>query len=1064
MLTFLFGRSGAGKTEYILKEIEKCVELGEKAYLLVPEQQVYISECMLADLPQQSALCFEVISFSRLCEIVASRLGGISERMTGSGVRELLMWQTLREISPALKKYRGIKTDAALTEMMLSLIDELHASSISCGDCETAAERCSEGGLSDKLSDIAAIYADFERNIYERVGESATAAENKLRTLSIMLRANDLFSDCSFFIDSFTSFTGEEHEVLENIISQAKNTTVAFTYEKGSKAPHFESTGDTVKKLTRFANERGIENRRIELDTYKRGTSLELSVLERDLWSFSVTDKKRTNIPEEKRGSIEMAVCANEYEEIWLAGLNILREHERGMSYSEIALICREPDTRKGIIDAVFEQLHIPYFISERTDLSTTAPARLLLSALRCIAHNFNTVDVMTLLKTGLLGISSEDSDLFEEYVRTWSINGSLFTESAWSMNPDGYTAEMSERGKHILDAANRVRSELIPPIAELKTEFSLNHGNTLSNCRSLYSYLEKISLSENLSSYAENALLSGDTKSAGEILRLYDYTVSVLSDIATVLGDTEMNAEELATAIEIMFKNTDIGSVPSMSEYVTVGSAATLRVENIRTAILVGLCEGEFPKNYSDSGILSENDKRILDSLGLTLTSREDSLTSDELFHAYRAMTLPKERLILSTCRQSVSGRAKNPSSAWNRVKFLFPYIKEKTFDLLKIRSLAEKELEVSEISEKEPLPQAFETDIAENVAEIDPFYVRMLFGDKLHLSKSRISAFAECPYKFWCEYIIGLRESKVSTVSYADSGTIIHYILENVINKLRRCDGSLEPISDDGLIALTDVLLNEYIAKIKCPLPPSIMYSFSRIRDLSLIMAKSVIDELHSSLFRIAASEKQISDRIPNALRPMEIRIDSDPTSPTVSLGGVIDRIDVYDGEDRRYIRIIDYKTGTHKFNVDKISTGEDLQLPAYLFTATLEQNKSFFGQEKEIFPASALFLSAEESGGNVTPVRSGFILSTDELLYAASPELDPDVLAGIKKKKDGTLSGKAAIGEEALLNIDTVLRETISSTAKSMYSGKAPRTPSREACGFCSMRATCPVASKE
>ena len=338
------------------------------------------------------------------------------------------------------------------------------------------------------------------------------------------------------------------------------------------------------------------------------------------------------------------------------------------------------------------------------------------------------------------------------------------------------------------------------------------------------------------------------------------------------------------------------------------------------------------------------------------------------------------------------------------------------------------------------------------------------MLFGDKLHLSKSRISAFAECPYKFWCEYVIGLRESKISAVSYADSGTIIHYILENVINKLRREDGSLENISDSDLISLTNALLTEYISKINCPLPPSMMYGFSRLRDLSLIMAKSVIDELHSSLFRIVASEKQISDRTPDALHPMEIRIDNDPDSPIVSLGGVIDRIDCYEGEDRKYIRIIDYKTGTHKFDIEKIQTGEDLQLPAYLFTATLEENKSFFGQGKEVFPASALFLSAQESGGCISPVRSGFMLNTDEVLRAASPELDPSVLAGIKKKKDGGLSGKAAIGEDALLDIDTVLRNTISDTARNMYSGKAPRTPSKEACGFCSLRATCPVANKD
>ncbi len=1061
MLTLLLGRSGSGKTSYMIKEIEKCVKMGKRTYLLVPEQQVYTSECMLAELPPSSALCFEVISFSRLCEIVFSKLGGLIDRPAPSGARELIMWQTLRELSPALRRYGGIKTDAALTKMMLSLIDELHASSVTPELCEAVSERCESPELADKMSDIAAVYADFERNISSRLGDQAAASENRLSALSERLARTNVFSDCTFFIDSFASFTGEERDVLEHIIRQAESTLISLTYQRGSKAPHFLSISDTVKRLTRFARENGIECSDIVLDKFLRSQSPELALIEKDLWNFSVTEKNRTEIDDGLRGAVELSVASNEFDEIRLAGLNILREHEGGKSYSDIALICRDPESKKGIIDAVFEELGIPYFLSERTDLSTTAPSRLILSAIRCVSHGFDADDVITLLKTGLLGISQEDADLFEDYVRTWDISSHRFTDGTWSMNPDGYTPVVSERGRVILEAANRVRSKLIPPLAELKVAFELNKHSTLQNCRALYSYLNKISLSENLSKYASDALSHGDLKEAGEILRLYDYIISALTSIATVLSDTEMSAEELGSAIDIMLKNTDIGSVPAMSDYVTVGSAATLRVENVKTAIIVGLCEGEFPTSFSDGGILTENDKRLIDGLGLSLSSREDILTSDELFHVYRAMTLPSEKLILSYSKQSVSGRAKNPSSAWNRIKFLMPYLREKHIDISLVRALARKAEEITDKEDKtcdEEIQELIKTE------EIDPFYVRMIFGQKLHLSKSRISAFAECPYKFWCEYILKLREQKKSRVSYADSGTIIHYILENVIKKLKREDGRLEEISDDGLIALIDSLLNEYISGINCPLPPSMMYIFSRIRDLSLIMVKSVIDEFRSSLFRIVAYEKPISDRAPDALRPMEIRIGEDDDSPIVSLGGVIDRIDCYDGEDRKYIRIVDYKTGTHKFDVDKISTGEDLQLPAYLFTAALEQNKSFFGEGKEIFPASALFLSAEESEGSITPVRSGFILSTDEILRAASPEMDPSILAGIKFKKDGSTSSKAALDEESILNIDTVLKNTISCTANEMYSGRAPRTPSKTACSFCSLKATCPVAVKD
>ncbi len=1065
MLTFLLGRSGSGKTDHIIKEIETCVAAHGKTYLLVPEQQVYLSECMLADLPASSALCFEVISFSRLCEIIFSRFGGVTERPAGQGARNLVMWQTLREMGGSLKQYNGIKTDAAFTAMMLNTIDELRANSVTADICDSLSNNTDDALLANKLSDIAAVYTCFEENLKKRFGESEYAAENKLSRAAELLRHSGLLSDCNIYIDSFTSFTGEEHAILEQILRQAKNVCISLTYEKGSKAPHFESVSNTLKRLRKYANEQGIEYKDILLETNTRTDRKELCALEENLWNFSLTDKSKPVIDEDLRGNIEMYSCLNEYEEIYRAALSVLYEHEGGVDYSEMAVIMRDPEAKKGMVEAIFEGLGIPYFLSDRTDLSTTAPARLILSALRCIAHNFNTVDVMTLLKTGLLGINDRDADLFEDYCYTWNINGKQFTDRAWSMNPDGYTTVMSDRGREILECANRVRGAIIPPLERLKSQFSLNKGDTTENCRALYSYLNEISLAEKLSSSAEDALSSGDIKGAGEALRLYDYVISTLTDISTVLGDVQTNAEELCAALEIMLRHTDIGSVPAMNDCVTVGSAATLRVENIRTAILIGLCEGEFPANYSDSGILSENDKRAMDTLGISIASRENTVISDELFFVYRAMTKPSDKLILSTCRSSVSGRALNPSSAWNRVRFLFPYINVSEFDLSFIRSLS---------SVKEPLEcdgvgddNVNGSEIPKNSGDtvnIDPLYVRMIFGDRLRLSKSQISSFAECPYKYWCEYILKLREQKVSAVSYADSGTVIHYVLENLLKKLRTEDGRLEKVEDRELISMVDGLISEYISGINCPLPPSVMYNFSRIRDLTLIMVKSIVDEFDSSLFRIVAFEKPISDRKPDALKPMEIKLDETDTSPVVSLGGVIDRIDCFEGENRKYIRIIDYKTGTHKYDVSKISTGADLQLPAYLFTATIEENHDFFGQgEKDVFPASALFLSAEESEGRISPVRSGFTLNDSELLHAASPELDPKML-GMSMKKDGTPSAKSDFSEENILNINTLMQKTISDTARNMYSGKAPRTPSKEACGFCSMRATCPVANKD
>lgn len=1068
MMNFILGRSGSGKTAYIIEEIRKSVASGKRCLLLVPEQQTFISESMLADLPPSSALCFEVVTFSRLCTKVFAEYGGLIDSSASGGERDLIMWQSIREISSQLLEYNKVKTDTAFCSMMLSAIDELHAGRITPEECERAAEECSDPELAKKLFDVALIYANFNRVLSTRIGEGAAAAENKLARLGALLREHSFFKGCRVFVDSFTSFTGEEHAILYEIAAQADSFSITFCRDAERKnMPHTEGVDDTLRRFRKFAKEKGLDTKITTLSGDNKKDEA-LVALERGLWDFSLTKDSVKPFESNELSSIEAYVCKNEYDEINLAALKILQAVREGVKFSEIAVILRDAEIRKGFIDAVFSRLGIPYFISEKTDLSATAAARLVFSALHCVVYRFRSSDVMTLLKTGLCGVSEDDADLFEDYCYTWSISGTKFLDEAWSMNPDGYTADKPRgRSLEILQAANRVRATIIPPLVRLRDKFSAAKGDTQANCRAVYEYLCEIGLSESLCTLAELDIASGDLRSAGETLRIYDSIITAISRVCTVLLGTPTTPEELSHAIEIMLRGSSMGSVPSVGEYVTVGSAPTLRVENIKVAIVLGLCEGEFPRSYSDSGIFTECDKENMEKLSLPLVSRETRVTSDELFYVYRAMTKPWEKLIISTCTSKVGGGSATPSTAWNRVFFLFPKLKKYFFDLDLIKKIAEATGgDVDSVSEEDLQKITAESgaESESNEITISPLQVKALFGDKIYLSQTKISTFASCPYLYWCKYVLALRERKTSVISYDNSGTIVHYVMEKLIGDLKQKDGSLAHPDDEALVKLVSGYVEQYIGSIGCELPSSMMYTFSRLRDLALIMAKSVIDEFADSSFKILAQELSISEEREGALKPLEISVHEGPDSPKIILGGIIDRVDFFDGEDKRYIRIVDYKTGSHPFSIEALDDGTDVQLPAYLFTAALDKNKEIIGGEKEIFPASALFLSANESAGKVTPERSGFMLDSIELLRAASRDLDKKILAGIDVDKGtGVVKNGNAVSEDGIHEIDRSLRESIACTGRSIFEGKAPRTPSPDACKYCFLRSGCPVAAK-
>lgn len=1062
MLEFLFGRAGGGKTSRIIKEIEKNVSEKKKTYLIVPEQQVYISERMLASLPPSSSLYFEVVSFSRLAQIVFGEFGGLTGTNISNGIKKLIMWQTLRDVSPFLHVYKNIKADKNFCSLMLNLTDEFRFNLVTPLLLENAAQYLNNQALADKILDISLIYERYNSLITEKYGEEICLSDDVLSRLENVLSKHNFFKEKSIFIDSFTSFTGTELAVIKQLIRGACRVLVSVPLPcRGFRSVYTESMNQTVKKLTSFARDEYIEVFDINLPNNLRAENDELKELEICLWDFTKIKDNLPNIPLEKRGNIILAECKNEYEEAEFIALRIIEARMSGYNYSDIAVIPRDAEIRKGILGAVFEKYNIPYFYSERTDLSQSPVCRLINCVLRCVLYRYRLTDVLTLVKTGLCVSDFSDCDKFEEYCLTWNINGKLFTQDIWNMNPDGYTVNTSVRGKEVLAGANRIRSEIIPPIEELKEKLHASRGDVVFMSRALFEYLERINLSDRLSSLAELELSMGNIREASEIIRTYDFIILTLSDICTALEGEKVTVDEFIISLDILFSGTDMGSVPAVNDYVTVGSASTLRVENVKIVFVPGLCEGEFPRAFSDSALLCDDEKEQLSELGINLSSREDTVASDELYYVYRAFTLPSSKLFLSMSSCGIDGRRKSPSSAWNRVKFLFPYIQAENFDLNEI-----KKSEICDSDDKlqENFKSEENTERVEDEVGIDPFRVRMLFGDSLTLSKSKINTFTQCPYRFWCEEVLSIREHKNGEMAYSDSGTFIHYILEKFIRNVRLPDNSLKLLDDNESRILADKLTELYIKEVGCVLTPSVMYGFSRLRNLALVLINNILSEFHNSNFKVGAVETKISDNSTGILSPLEIHVNDNENFPVVNLCGIVDRIDYYSNNEGVFVRIVDYKSGSKKFDIKNILNGTDIQLPAYLFTVVSNQNSSMFKEftSGSIYPAGAIYLSCEESDGKIKPSRSGFMLKNDEILHAASNGFDKNILCGITQKEN-EFKGDALVNGGEMSELENNLKKTVADVARKIYSGRAPRRPSIDGCRYCKIRQTCPMAIK-
>ena len=681
MLKLICGPSGAGKTEHLTKCIEADIAAGVRSFFLIPEQQAYISERDLAArLPKNAGLLFEVVSFSGLAEDVFCKYGGVTAESVSGAVSSLLMWHTLATLSPLLEQYgKSAEGDLTLTNLMLSAIAEMRAGGIDAKTLEDAALQMDEGSpLRKKLLDLSLIDAAYHAKNEECFGSDPS---DKLLRLCALLQKHRYFENCNVYIDSFTSFTVPEYAVLLQILKQAKGVTVALcTDSPNSALPHFLSVSDTARQLSRMADHADVVVESITLPAKKYQKSRALSVLERDLWRFSATQT-----PLLGDESVRLNIASNIYEEAEAAALQICELVSGGMRYGDIAVVVRDLDAYRGILDAALERHGVPFFFSERTDLSSKPIFRLILSALRAVSRNYRQSDIITLLKTGLCGTELRDAAMFEEYVETWHIGGRRFLDDVWSMNPDGLTTERSPRADEILEAANRVRRQLMVPLTALSAALRASR-RLVDRCRALYDYLSAIELPLMLASRAKEELALGQAREASESLRLYSTLLDTLTTLCKLLPDTELSIEDFIAALTLVFSNADLGSVPNTQDSVVIGSADTLRVENVRASILLGLCEGEFPRAVSDEGILTEADKEALEEYGVILQSRERMRSSEELFYVYRAISKPSEFLSLFTHAKQTDGSARTPSLAWSRVAFLLDK-KAEAIDFAEIR-----------------------------------------------------------------------------------------------------------------------------------------------------------------------------------------------------------------------------------------------------------------------------------------------------------------------------------------------------------------------------------------
>ena len=1097
MIKFIYGPAGSGKSDRVARLISNDISGGKKVFLIVPEQEAVAAERRTVALLGASAqLNFEVLNFSRLANLVFRKYGGLSYNYINDGTKALIMWEAVKELSPLLTEYTAKSgEEKAVAELLLSAIGELKTYSVTPGKLEAAAKKLpDDSSLKKKLSDVSLVYSVYDALLHERYED----ASEDLSKLSSILGENDFFAGSNVYIDSYSSYTPEEYSIIFKIFEQADNTVITLGCDTSNGTlVHFDSLYDTSKRLKSGAELRSFAYEEEFLSENLRSSTAELKKLERDLWKMDCAPY------EDEPESISIIEASTPFAACEAVAADIIDKVSGGALYRDIAIIGRSSHDLEGTVDAILEKHGIPYYISKRTDIESFALIKLIYNAFSIKKGNWRLVDVISYMRTGLCGISLEESDIFEEYASTWNICGSRYVDGyAWNMNPDGFVPELTERSKLILASVNETKKKLTEPLCRFFARINVSAPIHSYNV-ALYEFLRELDVFDVLSKKAESLDKKGQKREASELVRLWNVVMDTLDDIDSALPDAIVDASDYLDILHIMFERTDIGSIPTTTDEITVGGADMLRADRVKHVYVFGLVDGMFPRPVGDNGIFSDADKKKLESLGIELSPGKDLNSSEELYYCYRAMCAPRDTLTLVHWVSTPDKKSVRPSIAVERVKTLFPKLKTRKYDAIEaVPFIASKEgaleymfatddqavkLAIGEIFENDDeiahLMNAHNTPVSESECKVSKELAKRIFGSNMRLSQSRVDRFVECPFSYYSDYVLRLRENKRAEFRYNDLGTFVHEILERYMRETRKDDGSFNTeLSDAEIAKIADELISDYIDKLSSDnnvFTNRLRNLFIRLRRTIILLIKNLCKEFAQSDFAPVLFELEIG-KGEGALTPITIELED---KTRVYMAGKVDRVDTYKKDGRVYVRVVDYKTGTKEFSLDDVRRGLNIQMLVYLFTIWKTGDKAFLDRidctsDEEIIPAGVLYSSVRPPdmtmksitsddeamiGAEKTLVRNGLLIDDKEILRAMEKDLAGKYIP-IKLKKDGEYSAGASVATlEEFGKIYDDLVQTLTEISTRMRAGEADADPidksSRtSSCRYCKYKPFC------
>lgn len=952
-LRFLIGAAGTGKTEYCMKEIinAQSAHRGRQIFL-VPEQYTSQAERDLtASTERKGILTAEVLSFGRLAHQFFAKNGLNRAVILGDVGKQMALQKILLEQRDDLPYFCHMMDKNGFVSRLGKTITEFFRYRVTPEQLETMSNQ--EGlshSVQDKCRDMASIYRRYE----EFLSETYLTGDTTLSLLEKKLASSAAFEDTEIWLDGFYGFTPQEYGVIAQLLRLCKRVSITLPMDEHSyfasslppAAPFFEPHL-TKQKLVSLAEEMGIAMESpVFFKENHRSKTPALAFLEKNY--FYGYYKKSPD-----HEGIHICSCATrESEMTYAAGQILSLVREQGLRYRDIAIVTNAMSAYEKGLKGILSEAGIPCFVDSRRDIASHPLIGLVNSLLECVVYDFRYESVFSYLKTGLTPMAQEDMDILENYVLAYGIKGYKWKKDVWAYGfQPGQEAEQAY--------LNDLRAQVMMPFASLLALKRKKNLPLRDWVTALVVQLDTLGIAEKLTALSEAAAAKGNAAKAEEHRQIWQILMDVLQKAVEILGDAPMSLDTFARILSAGLEESSMGLIPPTADSLLVGDIERSRLPDIKALLVLGVNDGILPAPAENTGIFTETEREALTAAGMELAPDGKRKLFEEQFLIYRGLTKPSHALYLTYANGDTEGKALFPSSLIARIAKMYPTLTEERDDTLPLSSLTpggcfhqlgtqmRKHVEESPM---EPLWQDIYSYFAttpqwqqrlsllrqgfsahDRRQKLSPKTAKNLYGKNILSSVSRLERFAACPFAYFAEYGLKARPRQLYQLRTPDLGNLFHQVLEQFAATLKKDGISWQTLTQEETERRMDAAVDEAAPHLGNEIlmdSAANRYLIKRLKRISRRAGWTLVRHIQSGMFEPAGYEVGFGPH--EALPPIVIGM-SDGSK--LILRGKIDRVDLLDAEGNKFVKIIDYKSGTKAFDFQDIYYGLQLQLLLYL-----------------------------------------------------------------------------------------------------------------------------------